>query len=267
MNKEVERQLSLEPKRWVKVLCSTIVLAIILIPCIMQIDWEGINAGAGNVVNKIINGIFHPDMAFATNLSDTGLLNLMLQTLAIGFLGTLIGAVIALPLSFLASTNISNKIISNIFSFIIISIRTFPLYVYAVVFIKIVGPNALCGVLTIAITSVGMIAKMFIEAIEEVDPQLLASADSLGFNIWQKCRYVIFNQLQSSFISTTIYRFDINLKNSTVLGLVGAGGIGTAINTSISADNWSKFGTILITLVVLILIVDLISSKIRKSLA
>lgn len=266
MNSRVEEQLKLEPNKKVKILINVIVLAIILIPCFTQINFPELNANAAGVVQKIFSGIFHPEFQFALNFGEDGLFYLLMQTLAIAFIGTFIGTLIALPLAFLASSRITSPIISTMFSWLIIAIRTFPLYVYAIIFIKIVGGNALCGVLTIGITSVGMIAKLFIEAIEGIDQHLLDSAKALGLTNWQKVYYIIFAQLKSNFISTAIYRFDINVKNSTVLGLVGAGGIGTAINAAIGADDWQKFGIILIALVIIILIVDFISTKIRKAL-
>lgn len=266
MNERIEKQLSLEPKGYVKVICSVIVLAIFLVPSIMNINVPKFNAQSINVINKIISGFLHPEFSFLTRGGETGLMHLMIETLAIGFLGTLIGAVLALPLAFIASTNVTNKTISFICRTIIISIRTFPLFVYAIVFISIIGPGATCGVLTIGITSIGMLSKMFIEAIEGIDPQLLEAADALGLTLWQKCRYIIFGQLKSNFVSTTIYRFDINIKNSTALGLVGAGGIGTAINNSIGNNNWPRFAMIIYVLIIVVLIIDYLSTKIRKRL-
>lgn len=266
MHNNIETKLLQAPKPWVKVLINTIVLLIIFIPALTQINWQGLNHNAFEVVQQILMGFVSPDIGFLVEQGEGGLIFLMIQTLAIGFLGTLIGAVISLPLAFMASSNITNKTMSVIFSLIITIIRTFPLFVYAVIFIKILGPGPSCGVLTIAITSIGMLSKMFIEAIEDIDPQLLKAADSLGYNLWQKCRYVVFEQLKSNFISTTIYRLDINIKNSTALGLVGAGGIGTAINFSVAANNWAKFGMIMILLIVIVLIIDYLSTKIRKKL-
>ena len=134
-------------------------------------------------------------------------------------------------------------------------------------FIRVTGPGAFAGVLTVSVISIGMIAKLFIEAIEDLDTKILESLDAAGCNTFEKIRYGILPQLFTDFISTAIYRFEINIKDASVLGLVGAGGIGAPLIFAMNAFNWSEVGAILCGLVVLVLVVERLSTKIRTKLA
>lgn len=109
-------------------------------------------------------------------------------------------------------------------------------------------------------------SKMFIESIEDLDTKILESLDAAGCTMFQKIRYGILSQLFPDFMSTLIYRFDMNLRDATVLGLVGAGGIGAPLIFAMSAYKWNQVGAILAGLIVLILIVEVISTKIRVKL-
>jgi phosphonate transport system permease protein len=134
-------------------------------------------------------------------------------------------------------------------------------------FIRVTGPGPFAGVLTLSVTSIGMIAKLYIEAIEELDQGIIEALDAAGCTGFQKIRYGILPQLTTNFLSTTIYRFEINLKNASVLGLVGAGGIGAPLIFAMTAYNWHEVGAILIGLIVLVLLVEFFSGKIRNKLA
>ena len=101
--------------------------------------------------------------------------------------------------------------------------------VWALVWIRVTGPNAFCGVVTQSICSIGMVSKMYVNAIEDVDVRILESLDAAGCTTFQKIRYGVLPQIVPNFISTLIYRFDINVKDATTLGIVGAGGIGAAL--------------------------------------
>jgi ABC-type phosphate/phosphonate transport system, permease component len=189
------------------------------------------------------------------------------QTIAIAILGTIFGAILAIPVSFLASKNITNRWIAFIFRALILLIRTIPSLVWALVWIRVTGPNAFCGVVTQSVCSIGMISKMYITAIEDLDTGVLDALDASGCTTFQKIRCGILPQLSANFISTTIYRFDINLKDATTLGIVGAGGIGAALVQSINSRRWAMVGSFLLALIILVLIIEYFSTKIRNRLA
>ena len=202
---------------------------------------------------------------FGTGDSDVPYL--LFQTIAIAVLGTLFGAILAIPFAFLASTTIMPKPVAYIFRVFILLIRTIPSLVWALMWIRVTGPGAFCGVVTQSVCSIGMISKMYITAIEDLDTKILESLDAMGCTPFQKIRYGVLPQLTASFISTTIYRFDINLKDATTLGIVGAGGIGASLMQCLNSRRWAMVGAFIWGLMVLVLIIEFASTKIRRKLA
>ena len=150
---------------------------------------------------------------------------------------------------------------------VILLIRTIPSMVWALVWIRVTGPGAFCGVVTQSVCSIGMISKMYITAIEDLDTGILESLDAAGCNTFQKIRVGIMPKLSDRFVSTAIYRFDINLKDATTLGIVGAGGIGSPLVQSITYSRWSNVGAFLWALILLVLIIEYVSTRIRSTLA
>lgn len=263
----VLEQLQAEPKNLWKRIVLFIVLLVVVAWGSDSVSYQGIGEQGSIVASGILHGIFHPNSELLFNLTDGGVPYLVLQTIAIAILGTIFGAILAIPVSFLASTNIVPKWVAYIFRALILLIRTIPSMVWALVWIRVTGPGAFCGVVTQSICSIGMISKMYITAIEDLDTGILESLDAAGCNTFQKIRVGIMPQLSASFVSTAIYRFDINLKDATTLGIVGAGGIGSPLVQSITYSRWSNVGSFLWALIVLVLIIEYASTKIRNTLA
>ena len=266
MNLEIEKMYEKEPKTWYAKLAIALV-AVILLAWSMSAVQSGSSNGSGlSVAAKIISGILHPDTELLFNFTKSGVAYLLLETMCIAFLGTIVGAVLSIPLSFLAATNLVPRPIALVFRVFIMLIRTIPAFVYGLMFIRVTGPGPFAGLLTMSLCSIGMISKMFIESIEDLDTKILESLDAAGCTMFQKIRYGILSQLFPDFMSTLIYRFDMNLRDATVLGLVGAGGIGAPLIFAMSAYKWNQVGAILTGLIILILIIEVISSKIRTKL-
>lgn len=250
---------------WVYTLVVLIVFSLL--------GWSGTAVRFGGFATKGIevakgvgNGLIHPDTNLLFNLTTEGVPYQLFQTVAIAVLGTLIGGLLAVPFSFLASDKIVPKWVAFITNAVILIIRTIPSLVWALVWIRVTGPNAFCGVVTQSVCSIGMISKMYITAIEDIDVRILESLDASGCTAFQKIRYGILPQIIPNFISTVIYRFDINVKDATTLGIVGAGGIGAALIQCINSSRWSMVGAYLCGMVVLMLLIEWFSTKIRKRL-
>ena len=263
----VLEQFEAEPKNWWKRVLVLLVLIALVTWGGQSVKVTGVTQQGSVVASGILYGITHPNTSLLFNLTTDGVPYLILQTIAIAILGTLFGAILAIPISFLASNNIVPKPIAYIFRAFILLIRTIPSLIWALVWIRVTGPGAFCGVVTQSICSIGMISKMYITAIEDLDTGILESLDAAGCNTFQKIRVGILPQLSASFISTTIYRFDINLKDATTLGIVAAGGIGSPLVQAISYSRWTNVGAFLIALIILVLIIEFISTKIRNRLA
>ena len=244
------------------------------------VQYKGLAAKGTEIAKGIWNGLISPDRSLLFTLNEEGaivspFINVtpegvpyqLLQTVAIAVLGTLIGGVLAIPFSFLACEKIVPKWIAFIFNVFILLIRTIPSLVWALVWIRVTGPNAFCGVVTQSICSIGMICKMYITAIEDIDVRILESLDAAGCSRFQKIRYGMLPQIIPNFISTVIYRFDINVKDATTLGIVGAGGIGAALIQCITSSRWSMVGAYLFGMILLMIVIELFSTWIRKKLA
>ena len=258
---------ALRPRRWLLYTAIVLILALLVGWSASDVHFSGLTATGSSVARGVVSGIFHPDTDLLFGLGDTDVPYLLLQTIAIAILGTLFGAILAIPFAFLASENIMPRPVAYLFRVLILLIRTIPSLVWALMWIRVTGPGAACGVITQSVCSIGMISKMYITAIEDIDTRILESLDAMGCTPFQKIRYGVIPQLTASFISTTIYRFDINLKDATTLGIVGAGGIGASLVQCLNSRRWAMVGSFVWGLMLLVVVIEFFSTKIRTKLA
>ena len=262
----VEEAYELRPRLWWVYTLIILIVASLLTWSGTTVEFKGLATKGIEVAKGVGYGLTHPDMNLLLNLTTEGVPYQLFQTIAIAVLGTLIGGLLAVPFSFLACDKIVPKWVAFIFQAVILLIRTIPSLVWALVWIRVTGPNAFCGVVTQSVCSIGMISKMYITAIEDLDTKILESLDAAGCDAFQKIRYGILPQIIPNFISTVIYRFDINVKDATTLGIVGAGGIGAALVQCINSSRWSMVGAYLCGMVILMMFIELGSTKIRNKL-
>lgn len=255
------------PRKWVLYTVIVLILAVLVGWSASGVNFTGVTSVGAEVAKGVFYGIFNPDRALLFGTSETDVPYLLLQTISIAVLGTIFGAILAIPFAFLASENIMPKPVAYIFRVLILLIRTIPSLVWALMWIRVTGPGPACGVITQSVCSIGMISKMYITAIEDLDTKILESLDAMGCTPFQKIRYGVIPQLTASFISTAIYRFDINLKDATTLGIVGAGGIGASLVQCLNSRRWAMVGSFVWGLMVLVMIIEFVSTKIRKKLA
>ena len=267
MDTRIKEKLDSQPRSWVFQVLSVVALFILMVWSSSTIEFAGFTESGIEVTKNIVKGIFTPDLGFLFNLTKQGVPYLLLETVCIAFLGTLVGAIISVPISFLGATNITPRWIAMISRVFVMAVRSIPSFVYGLMFIGVTGPGPFAGLLTMSFCSIGMLSKMYIESIEDLDIKILESLDAAGCTKFQKIRYGIIPQLMPDFTSTIIYRFDMNLRDATVLGLVAAGGIGAPLIFAMNAYRWNEVGSILTGLIVLVLIVELVSTKIRVKLA
>ena len=255
------------PRMWWLYTVIVLIVAVLVGWSGSTVEFEGLTVTGRSVAQGVINGITHPDLKLMFGTGETDVPYLLLQTMAIAVLGTIFGAILAIPFAFLASTNILPKPVAYFFRVVILLIRTIPSLVWALMWIRVTGPGAACGVITQSVCSIGMISKMYITAIEDLDTRILESLDAMGCTPFQKIRYGVIPQLTASFISTTIYRFDINLKDATTLGIVGAGGIGASLVQCLNSRRWAMVGSFVWGLMILVLIIEFLSTRVRAKLA
>lgn len=189
----------------------------------------------------------------------------MIETLQMAILGTLIASLLAVPFGFLAAKN-TGKLLNGPGKFILDMIRVFPELILAIVFFRGVGPGPLAGIMALGIHSIGMLGKLYSEAVEAIDRGPTEALVSTGANRVQQIWYSIIPQVLPEFASYAIYRFEINSRAATILGVVGAGGIGTPLIFAIQQRAWGRVGIILLAIILVVSVIDLLSSWLRRRL-
>lgn len=262
-----EEKLASAPK--VRISSILIIIALIIIVFISMVTTkmpEPQSQASIDAAHNVIIGILHPSADKLFSLGNDGVPYLILETMAIAFLGTILGSIFAILPAILGASNYNNKVQVQLVRLFLNVIRTVPPIIYGLMFIRVTGPGPFAGVMTFSLTSIGMVAKLYIEALEELDTGVLEALDSVGASYWQKVAMGIFPQIQANFISTAIYRYEINVKDAAVLGLVSAGGLGTEIILAQSEGRWNDLGAYILGLVILVFAVEHVSTKIRTKL-
>ncbi|MBX3312603.1 MAG: phosphonate ABC transporter, permease protein PhnE [Microbacteriaceae bacterium] len=245
----------------------TVLVGATIIWAFTGIDYKGFSKTAGNTINAIINGFLNPDWAYVENGSNEDLISLLLLTVAIGFVGTVISVVGAIPFAFMTARSAKKpRVVSGAGQVILSILRAFPEIVLAVIFVKMVGPGPFAGALAIGVHSIGMLGKMYAEEIEKLPKQPIEGIEAVGGNAVQIFRYAKLPLLIPQFLSLALNRFEISVRSATILGIVGAGGIGTPIIFAIASRSWDRVAIILIGIIVTVTIIDFVSSYLRKKL-
>ncbi|MEN9774405.1 MAG: phosphonate transporter, permease protein PhnE [Pseudomonadota bacterium] len=188
----------------------------------------------------------------------------LIQTVHIATLGTMVAVVLALPVAFLAARNTTaNALTWGIGRALLVASRSINTVIWGLLFVAIFGPGAVAGVFAVAARSIGFIAKLIAETIEEVDPGQIEAARATGAGTLQTWWVAILPQVMPVLIGTSIYRWDINVRESSVLGFVGAGGIGLYLYASINSFAWQQVLVILIAIGVIVLASEALSAWIR----
>lgn len=222
---------------------------------------------SAEVFSAIMAGIFQPDWGYVYDPGGEDLLRSLLDTLAIALLGTFISAILSIPFSFMAAKNIAKtRATVGTSKFILSFIRVFPDIVLALLFIKAVGPGPFAGVLALGIGAVGMLGKLISESVEGIDLSAREALIATGGNPIKTFMFAIVPQVLPNFFSFVLYRFEVNLRAATILGVIGAGGIGTPLIFALSVRDWERVGIILLGIIVMVTLIDAISGKIRSRL-
>jgi len=189
----------------------------------------------------------------------------LIETLNIAAVSTLLGVLMAVPVGFLAARNATpNYFLNTIARFILVSTRSINTLLWALFFVAVFGPGALAGTLAIAFHSIGFIGKLFSEAVEDAHRGSIEALTAAGASKLALIQYAYWPQVKPSFWSIALFRWDINVRESAVLGLVGAGGIGMALDTAINLFQWDRVALILATIFAVVIAAEMIVTEIRK---
>ncbi|GAA0447444.1 MAG: phosphonate ABC transporter, permease protein PhnE [Bacillota bacterium] len=250
-------------KRLKRIIIALFVIALYVWTFVgIDIDWGRALERVISNFDRVIPKLFSPDW---TAVGEVGVK--IAETVLIAFAGSFMAAILAIPLGFLAAQNMTgSKILATIGKWILSAVRAFPDIILAILFVVAVGPNAFAGVLAIAIGSTGMLGKLYSEVIEAIDMKVVEAMEANGANKIQILFYGVLPQIIPEFLSYAIYRFEIDIRASSILGIVGAGGIGTMIIFAANNRNWNEMGLILLAIIIVVTIIDFISARIRRKI-
>ncbi len=204
--------------------------------------------------------MFPPDWAFIEQVLDP-----LIETIHIATLGTAFTFIIAFPIAFLSARNTTyNDLTWLIGRFILVTSRSVNTVVWGLVFVAIFGPGPVAGIWAITARSIGFLGKLIAEAIEEVDVGTVEAIEATGASRLQVLWIGVLPQVLPIIWGTVIYRWDINIRESTVLGFVGAGGIGIILYSSINLFAWREVGIILISIFVVVVFSEFVSAAVRQ---
>jgi phosphonate transport system permease protein len=225
----------------------------------IEIDTQRIAAGWPRTA-RLFGDFFQPD--FVTRWKDIRIG--VLESLTMTVVATAVGVVLAIPISLGAARNLAPPPIYLACRAFVVLARTFPEVIIALVFVVMVGFGPLAGVITLTIGSIGFIAKLLAEDIEEIDAAQLEALRATGASGSKVILYAVVPQVTARFIGLSAYRLDINFRESAILGIVGAGGIGATLRTSMQRYDFDTAGAILALIIAIVLVLEFGSSLIRK---
>lgn len=190
------------------------------------------------------------------------------DTINIATLGTIGGVIMAVPVAFLAARNTSPSVrfLRPIALFIIVASRSINSLIWALLLVAIIGPGLLAGIVAIALRSIGFVGKLLYEAIEETDARQTEAVQATGASAAQVLIYGIVPQIMPAFWGISVFRWDINIRESTILGLVGAGGIGLKLQASLNTLAWNQVSVILLLILVTVVVSEWVSAKVRHAI-
>lgn len=244
------------------------VVALLVIWSAFSLDYSGLSTFSLSMGMDVFKGLVQPDWAFLYDGSGEDLVSLLLLTIGIAFLGTMIATILAIPLTLLSAVNLwkAHPLVTKIGKFVCNVLRAFPELVFAIIFVKVVGPGPFAGVMAIGVHQIGMLGKLFTEEMEAMDERLTEEMEAVGANFWQTIFFVRVPYLLPIYSSLALNHFEIAVRSAATLGLVGAGGIGAPLIFAIQTRSWSKVSIILIGVVITVFILDQITGIIRKKL-
>ncbi len=246
---------------------APIIIALVLLAIVLSLRMTGFDLSI--VIKKfdklldLMVKLFHPKWSFFGKVVRP-----LIDTIKMSILGTVIGCLLALPVSVLASTNIDkNRVIVSVLRFILALIRTLPTLVIALVCALIFGLGTFAGTLAISIFTFGIVAKMLYESIETIDMGPFEAMEAMGANKFQAFWSACMPQILPIYLSHSLYCFEMNVRASAILGYVGAGGLGITINERIGWRDYEGLGMVLLTLFVVVVVIEFTSEYLRGKLS
>lgn len=241
---------------------AAILLALVTVAIswrLLQVNYSFL-ATAPRELMDLIDRMYPPNVAYSGQI-----LAPLVETVHIAVLGTTLAILLSVPVALLGAGNTTpNRAGFALGKFIISFTRSVNVIIWALIFVIVFGPGALSGVLAVGVRSVGFCSKLLAEAIEEIEPGQVEAIKATGANAIVAAIYGIVPQIKPAFVGITTYRWDINVRASTIIGFVGAGGIGVELTTSINFFQWQNVLTILLAILGVVIFSEVTSAYLRR---
>lgn len=243
--------------RWALALGGVVYLMLALAS--VEVNWARVAEGAGRALN-FLGAFLQPDFVSRQNDILAGLMESLTMTLT----STVIGVLLAIPVGLGAARNIAPLPIYAVCRAIIAVSRAFQEVIIAILFVVMFGFGPFAGMLTLAFATIGFMAKLLAEDIEDLDWKQVEAVRATGASWWQTMNHAVQPQVMPRLIGLSMYRLDINFRESSVIGIVGAGGIGATLNTSLSRYEYGTSAAILLIIIAIVLMSEYASSHVRR---
>ncbi len=260
--KPVWKPVWLRPRPWwhwlVLVLAVTyIVYAVSTVP----FDLARVQRGAERSM-RFLGEFLRPDFTSRWNAISQGLIESLTMTLV----ATVIGVLLSVPVALAAAGNVAPRWLYLASRFVLTVLRSFPEVIIAILFVVMMGFGPFAGLMTLIVSTIAFIGKLLAEAIEEIDHRQVEAIRSTGASLLQVVRTAIAPQVLPRFAGLSVYRLDINFRESTILGIVGAGGIGSTLRTSIQRYDFDTSAAVLILVIGIVLVLEYFSAFVRSKI-
>lgn len=244
--------------RWLaRLLVLAYVVAVVLT---VDVNWVRVAQGAERST-RLLGDFLQPDFTSRWRDIRIGIL----ESLTMTVVATAVGIVLSIPVSLGAARNLAPTPIYLLCRGYITLARTFPEVIVAIIFVVAMGFGPFAGFLTLAFASIGFIAKLMAEDIEDIDESQLEAIRATGGSWGQVIVYGVMPQVMPRFLGLSMYRLDINFRESTILGIVGAGGIGATLTTAMSRYEFDSAGAILLIIIGIVLVLEYLSGMVRTA--
>lgn len=249
------------PPNWPKrIAWATLAIYALYAISVLDIDVERIVRGIDNA-QRLFGRMFPPNLqADKLALIRDG----MIESIQIAILATFAGVALSMPVGLAAARNLSPAWLAWAARGLIAVLRSFHPVIVAILFVKAVGFGALAGILALVVSTIGFVSKLFAEVVEEISAKQVEAVRATGAGFGHVLMFGVFPQVMARFVGLSVYQLDSNLRNSTMVGIVGGGGIGAPLFTAYQRFDYDVVLTILLIIIAIIMLMEAVSARVRR---
>lgn len=249
-----------DPKQRILRFAGILVLIVLTVA-----SWHALNvrydylADAPEQMEFLLRRMYPPDVAYSGEIIGP-----LIQTVNIAVIGTVFAIILSIPVAYIGAEHTTpNRFTYWLGKFLIVTSRSVHVIVWALIFIIVFGGGALAGIMAVTFRSIGFVSKLMAEEIEEIDTATVEAISATGANGLDVLIYSVVPQIKPAFIGVATYRWDINVREATIIGFVGAGGIGMELETRVNFFDWQAVLTILMAILGVVILSEMISAYLR----